>query len=87
MAMNSSKGIFVKAEGQLAELVKKTLMANGIKERDIASYDFEKLQKGSLIAFLHEKTASSLKLRIARVEEIKDGDLNLVQEKEIESAV
>jgi hypothetical protein len=85
--MNSSKGVFVKAEGQLAELVKKILMANGIKERDIASYDFEKLQKGSLIAFLHEKTSSSLKLRIARVEEIKDGDLNLVQEKEIESAV
>jgi hypothetical protein len=85
--MNSSKGVFVKAEGQLAELVRKTLVANGVKEKDIASYDFGKLQKGSLIAFLHEKTASSLKLRIARVEDIKDGDLNLVPEKEIASAV
>lgn len=85
--MNSSKGVFVKADDQLAELVKKTLVANGVKEKDIENYEFEKLQKGSLIAFLHEKTASSLKLRIARVEDIKDGDLDLVQEKEIESAV
>lgn len=85
--MNSSKGVFIKADGQLAELVKKTLVANGVKESDIESYDEAKLQKGSLIAILHEKTMSSLKLRIARVEDVKDGDLNLVQEKEIESAV
>ena len=85
--MNSSKGVFVKADGQLAELVKKTLVANGVKEKDIESYDETKLQKGSLIAILLEKTTSTLKLRIARVEDIAGGDLNLVQEKEIESAV
>lgn len=85
--MNSSKGVFVKADGQLAELVKKTLVANGVKEKDIESYDEAKLQKGSLIAILLEKTTSTLKLRISRVEDIADGDLNLVQEKEIESAV
>lgn len=85
--MNSSKGVFIKADGQLADLVKKTLLDNGIKEKDITNYDETRLQKGSLIAFLHEKTASSLKLRIARVEDMTDGKLNLVQEKEIESAV
>ncbi|MEM2141488.1 MAG: hypothetical protein QXJ74_07335 [Nitrososphaera sp.] len=85
--MDSSKGVFIKADGQLAELVKKTLVENGVKESDIESYDEAKLQKGSLIATLYEKTTSSMKLRISRVEEVKDGDLNLVQEKEIESAV
>lgn len=85
--MNSSKGVFIKADGQLAELVRKTLLANGIKEKDIETYDETKLQKGALIAFLHEKTASSLKLRIARIEDMADGELNLVQEKEIESPV
>ena len=85
--MDSSKGVFIKADGQLAELVKKTLVANGVKESDIENYDEAKVQKGSLIATLYEKTISSLKLRIARVEEVKDGDLSLIQEKEIESTV
>lgn len=85
--MDSSKGVFIKAEGQLAELVKKTLVDNGVKEKDIAIYDEAKVQKGSLIATLLEKTTSSLKLRLVRVEEVKDGDLTLIQEKEIESTV
>jgi hypothetical protein len=85
--MDSSKGVFIKDDGQLAELVKKTLVDNGVKEKDIAMYDEAKVQKGSLIATLLEKTTSSLKLRLVRVEEVKDGDLTLIQEKEIESAV
>ena len=85
--MNSSKGVFIKADGELAELVKKTLIANGVKEKDIEKYDEAKLQKGSLIAFLQEKTASTIKLRIARIEDMAEGDVDLVQEKEIESSV
>lgn len=53
--MDSSKGVFIKADGQLAELVKKTLVDNGVKEKDIAIYDDAKVQKGLFIATFLEK--------------------------------
>ncbi|HEX9678459.1 hypothetical protein [Nitrososphaera sp.] len=74
--------MFIRAVDQLAEMVKKTLVANGVKEKDIENYAEAKVQKGSPITFLHEKTTSPLKLRIARVEDMADSDLNMVHEKE-----
>ncbi len=86
--VDTSKGVFVKESSeQMAALVKAALSKQGIKEKDIYNYDPAKIEKDALIAVIQEKTESTLKVSLARVAEVMEGKLTLVNEKVIEAKV
>ncbi|WP_415283696.1 hypothetical protein [Candidatus Nitrososphaera sp. FF02] len=86
--MDTSKGVYVKEPSeQMATLIRTALEKNGVKDRDIRSYDPAKIEKDALIAVIQEKTDSTLKVSLSRVSEVVEGRPTLVAEKVIESKV
>ena len=86
--VDTSKGVYVKEESeQMAGLIIKALEKNGVKDRDIRSYNPAKIEKDALVAIIQEKTDSTLKVSLSRVSEVVEGRPTLVTEKVIESKV